>query len=112
MRNVQAKRPSLYDLEKDLKKIRVPTLLVTGDEDEPCLDANVFMKRTIPSSALYVMPKTGHACNLEDPAAFNRALEDFFHTVEAGRWSLRDPRSLSTSILSVTKAGGAKKKAA
>ena len=114
MRNVQAKRPSLYDLEKDLKKIRVPTLLVTGDEDEPCLDANVFMKRTIPSSALYVMPKTGHACNLEDPAAFNHALEEFFHTVEAGRWSLRDPRSLSTSILSVTKgkAGGAKKKAA
>lgn len=111
MRNVQAKRPSLYDLEKDLRKIRVPTLLVTGDEDEPCLDANVYMKRTIPSSALLVMPKTGHACNLEDPAAFNRALDEFFHTVECGRWTLRDPRSVSTSILSVTKANGRKKAA-
>ena len=70
------------------------------------------MKRTIPSSALYVMPKTGHACNLEDPAAFNRALEEFFHTVECGRWSLRDPRSLSSSILSVSKPAAARKKAA
>jgi len=112
MRNVQAKRPSLYDLEDDLKKIRVPTLLVTGDEDEPCLDANVYMKRTIPSSALYVMPKTGHACNLEDPAAFNGALEEFFHTIECGRWTLRDPRSLSSSILGGSKPAAGKKKAA
>jgi hypothetical protein len=25
--------------------------------------------------------------NLEDPALFNRLLEDFFHQVEAGRWT-------------------------
>ena len=33
-------------------------------------------------------PRTGHAINLEEPAAFNRELAEFFGTVERGRWSL------------------------
>ena len=74
MRGVQAHRPSLYDLEPQLKDLRVPTLLILGDEDEPCLDANVYMKRTIPSAGLVIIPQTGHACNIEEPEAFNAAL--------------------------------------
>jgi pimeloyl-ACP methyl ester carboxylesterase len=97
--NVQALRPSLYDLEDGLKQLTVPTLLITGDEDEPCLDANLYLKRTIPSSGLLMLPKTGHAANLEEPEAFNRAVQEFFATVEQGRWSLRDPRSISTGAL-------------
>ncbi len=77
----------------------VPTLIMTGDEDDPCLEASLMMKRTIPSAALAVLPRTGHALNLEEPDAFNAHLDDFFHQVEAGRWTLRDPRSLSGSIL-------------
>ena len=38
----------------------------------------VFMKRTIPSSALVVVPNSGHTVNLEEPGAFNAALADFF----------------------------------
>jgi len=97
--NVQARRPSLYDLEDGLKQLRVPTLLVTGDEDEPCLDANLYLKRTIPSAGLLMLPRTGHAANLEEPEAFNRAVLEFFATVEAGRWMLRDPRSQSDAVL-------------
>jgi pimeloyl-ACP methyl ester carboxylesterase len=73
---------------------------VTGDEDEPCLDANLFMKRAIPTSGLVVIPKTGHACNLEEPEAFNAALREFFLKVENDNWGRRDPRSISRSILS------------
>ena len=101
LRGVQAVRPSLYDLEEELRDLTVPTLVMTGDEDEPCLDANLYLKRTIPSAGLVVMPRAGHTINLEDPADFNRALENFFAAVEQGRWSLRDPRSLSSKILSV-----------
>lgn len=100
MRGVQARRPSLYDLEDQLKGIDVPCLLITGDEDEPCLDANIYMKRMIATSGLVVMPKTGHACNLEEPALFNQTCQEFFNAVEQGRWERRDKRSLSSSILS------------
>jgi hypothetical protein len=36
--------------------------------------------------------------NLEEPALFNRLLEDFLHQVEAGRWSARDARSPVASV--------------
>lgn len=103
LRGYQGKRPSLYDLTDDLKRIEVPTLIITGDEDEPCVDPSVFLKRTIPSSGLLVIPKTGHACNLEEPDAFNRALQDFFLAVELGKWGKRDPRASTQSILGLDK---------
>ena len=98
LRGVQMRRPSLYDLTDQLGSLLVPVLLVTGDEDEGCLDPNLMLKRTIPTAALAVLPATGHACNLEEPALFNRLVLDFIATVEAGRWSARDPRSLSGSL--------------
>ncbi len=109
MQGVQGKRPSIYDLTAAMKRIKVPVLLLTGDEDEPCLDANIHMKRTIPSSGLVVVPKTGHAANLEEPQAFNQALQDFFVSAEQGRWGTRDPRSVSAKLLSVTATGKKRK---
>lgn len=93
MRNYQAKRPSLHDFEPQLKALRVPTLIVAGDEDDPVLETSLFLKRCIPAAGLLVLPKTGHAVNLEEPAAFNRALQDFFSAVETGRWVDRDARA-------------------
>ena len=63
-----------------------PVLLAVGDEDEPCLEVNLFLKRTLPVSGLWIAPKTGHAINLEEPAAFNAAVQDFFSAVERGTW--------------------------
>lgn len=99
MRGVQARRPSLYDLVEQMNALTVPTLIVNGDEDDPCLDVGNFMKRMIPSAALSVLPKTGHTMNIEEPALFNAVVEDFFHTVECGRWGLRDPRSTTGAII-------------
>ena len=99
MRGVQAERPSIYDLEADLKKMTVPTLIMVGDEDDHCLQPGIFMKKTIPASGLIVMPKTGHTLNLEEPERFNRDVEEFITTVEAGRWLLRDPRALGSEIM-------------
>ena len=99
MRGVQKERPSLFDLEDGLKELRVPTLVMTGDEDWPCLLPNVYLKRTIPSAALVVLPNSGHTINLEEPAAFNEAIADFLAQVESGRWPMRDPRATDGSIL-------------
>ena len=100
MRGVQRRRPSLYDLEEEMQELLVPTLILNGDEDDPCLDVGLFMKRKIRSSALVLLPQTGHASNLEEPALFNWFVDDFFHQVETGRWRLRDTRSITSNILS------------
>jgi pimeloyl-ACP methyl ester carboxylesterase len=99
LRGVQKQRPSLFDLVDEMKKITVPALVMTGDEDDPCIEASVLMKRTIATAGLAVLPKTGHALNLEEPALFNALVDEFFHQVEAGRWSTRDPRSVADKIL-------------
>ena len=101
MRGVQGRRPSLWDLSDQMRSLTVPTLIMTGDEDEPCLEPGLLMKRTIPSAALVVFPNTGHALNLEEPDLFNRSCAEFFHQVESGRWPHRDPRSVTGSILGV-----------
>ena len=95
---VQGRRPSLYDLVEDMRKLTIPTLVLTGDEDWPCLAPSLLMKREIPSSALSVMPNCGHTINIEDPDQFNRLVGDFIVQVESGRWPARDPRAMANSI--------------
>jgi pimeloyl-ACP methyl ester carboxylesterase len=95
---VQGQRPSLYDLLDKMRAMTVPTLVLTGDEDWPCLAPSVLMKREIPSAALAMMPNCGHTINLEDPDLFNRIVGDFIVQVDAGRWPKRDPRAMSASI--------------
>jgi pimeloyl-ACP methyl ester carboxylesterase len=99
MRGIQARRPSLFDLVDQMQTITAPTLIMTGDEDWPCLEPGVLMKRTIPTAALVVMPNAGHTINLEDPVAFNAHIADFFHTVDVGAWRKRDPRAVVSTIL-------------
>jgi pimeloyl-ACP methyl ester carboxylesterase len=98
-RGVQGRRPSLWELQDEMKRLEVPVLIATGDEDDPCLEPGILMKRLIPTAALVVFPNTGHALNIEEPALFNQMLDDFFHQVESGRWPRRDPRSVTGSIL-------------
>jgi pimeloyl-ACP methyl ester carboxylesterase len=99
MRGVQARRPSIYDLEDKLKQMMVPTLVVVGDEDDHCLQPGLFMKRVIPASGLAVMPKTGHTLNLEEPALFNSLVAEFLAQTEQGRWLPRDPRANPAQIM-------------
>ena len=96
---VQKERPSLYTLVEAMGRITVPTLIITGDEDWPCLLPGILMKQTIPTAALSVMPNCGHAINLEEPDAFNRHLDAFLHAVELGKWPTRDQRAMAPSIL-------------
>ncbi len=95
---VQRERPSLYDLVGEMKRLMVPTLVLMGDEDWPCLLPGVLMKQSIPSAALSVIPNSGHAINLEEPDEFNRIVGGFLAQVESGRWPMRDPRAVSGSL--------------
>jgi pimeloyl-ACP methyl ester carboxylesterase len=99
---VQARRPSFYDMTAELAKLTVPLLVMTGDEDEPSIEAKVMIKRAAPAAGLAVLPKSGHGINLEEPALFNQLLEGFFHQVETGRWGKRDMRAAVQSIYGPT----------
>ncbi len=99
LRGVQARRPSPFELVPQLEQMVVPTLIIHGDEDRSCLGTGAFLKRTIPSAGLMVFPKTGHTINLEEPALFNFAVQDFITQVDSGRWMLRDKRTESAAVL-------------
>jgi len=86
MRELQAKRPSLWELEAELKKFALPLLVLVGDEDGWCLDSSIYLKRIVPTAGLCVIPRAGHTITSEEPAAFNAALADLFANAEAGRW--------------------------
>ena len=95
---VQKERPSLYLMVEEMKRLLVPTLIINGDEDWPCLLPAILMKQTIPSAALAVIPNSGHAINIEEPDEYNRIVGDFLSLVESRRWPQRDPRAISASI--------------
>lgn len=99
MQGVQRERPSLFDLAEGFRAYATPTLVVAGDEDDPTLEPALYLKRTIPTSALLVLPKCGHTMNLEYPDAFNRAVLDFVTQVDAGAWRPRIPESMSGAII-------------
>jgi pimeloyl-ACP methyl ester carboxylesterase len=99
MQGVQRERPSLFDLADGFKAFTTPTLVIAGDEDDPTLEPALYLKRTIPTSALLVMPKAGHTMNLEHPDAFNRAVLDFVTQVDGGTWRNRIPASLAGGII-------------
>jgi pimeloyl-ACP methyl ester carboxylesterase len=86
MLGYQARRPSLFDLKDRIAKVDVPALVVNGDEDDPCLEPGLMLRRTMPRCGHVVLPRTGHAMNLEEPVLFNMVVGDFFARAEAGRW--------------------------
>ena len=97
IRGVQMKRRSIYEVEDEMRAVQVPALILTGDEDELCLEPALFMKRTMPNAGLAVIPKSGHTINLEEPALFNQLVLDFLTRVEQGAWHPR--AEVATSML-------------
>lgn len=86
MFGVQLKRPTLWEMQAELQRFIPSLLVIVGDEDEPCLEGSFFLKRTAPTAALLVIPRTGHNVTSEEPAAFNAALAELFFAAESGRW--------------------------
>ena len=94
MRGFQGGRPSIYTLTEAIRKVPTPALIICGDEDDACIEPSLFLKKHLPASGLTFFPKSGHVLNLEEPALFNEMVERFIALIEAGRWDVRDPRSI------------------
>ncbi len=72
-----------FDLRKELGKIRVPTLLISGEKDTnappPVMEK---MAGFIPGARYRCLEKAGHLIPLEQPAVFNKTLNDFLDSIE------------------------------
>jgi pimeloyl-ACP methyl ester carboxylesterase len=93
MLNLQLKRPTLWEMEQDLKALNLPLLVIVGDEDHPCLDGSLFLKRTVATAGLLVVPRSGHTITSEEPAVFNAAVAELLAAAEAGNWMAHRPPS-------------------
>jgi pimeloyl-ACP methyl ester carboxylesterase len=82
-REVLAKRPTIYSLESKLRELRIPTLLIVGGHDTPCVKVHEYMARTIPGARSVVMPGVGHLSNLEAPDVFNAHVDQFLGSLRA-----------------------------
>lgn len=66
-----------------LPGIRVPTLVIVGDRDEPFLAPCQYMAKKIPGARLEIIAGAGHSSNLDQPEAFDRVLLDFLGSLPA-----------------------------
>lgn len=78
---IGSRRPLL----EELSQVRVPTLIICGELDEPFLEPSQRMHQTIPDSELVVIAGTGHTPILEKPLEFNEALISFLARVDSQR---------------------------
>jgi pimeloyl-ACP methyl ester carboxylesterase len=83
MRGVQARRPPIYAHKERVAALSVPTLIVVGDEDAPCIKPSHFLRDTIPRARLEIISKCGHLVNIEEPAIFNPTVLGFIEACEA-----------------------------
>jgi pimeloyl-ACP methyl ester carboxylesterase len=72
---------ALFDVQDRLREIRLPTLLVTGADDNtvpPPLQRRLLLG--ILGAQQVIIPKAGHAVTADQPEAFNRVLLDFLES--------------------------------
>lgn len=60
-----------------LPGIRVPSIVIVGENDTPFLAASDYMAAKIPGAKKAVIPNAGHAANIDQPELFNAALLGF-----------------------------------
>lgn len=73
-------QPPLHDR---LASIRIPVLLVAGEQDQKFCDIAEDLASRLPHARCSVIPNAGHAVHLEAPAAFRTVFSDFMQEVEA-----------------------------
>jgi pimeloyl-ACP methyl ester carboxylesterase len=68
---------------ESMPSIRVPTLVLAGAGDKQFLSAIDYMAAKIPGAEKVILEGAGHAANIDQPEAFNRAVRKFLDRVTA-----------------------------
>ncbi|MDE2670492.1 MAG: alpha/beta fold hydrolase [Chloroflexota bacterium] len=67
---------------QSLTSIDKPTLVVTGADDKNFLAAHGYMSENIPGAMSFMIDDAGHAANIDQPEAFNAAVEAFLASLD------------------------------
>lgn len=80
-----AKQVLSVDFKKEFNKISVPTLIVWGEKDNFCPEADQYiLAKAITKSTLLIYKSTGHSVHWEDPQRFARDLIAFIDQMQTG----------------------------
>jgi 3-oxoadipate enol-lactonase len=67
-----------YDASGDLAKVRVPALVLVGDQDDATpMAENAFIRDGIKGATLEEIPQAGHLSTIDNPGEFTRRLSAF-----------------------------------
>ena len=61
----------------ELPNIKVPTLIIVGENDKPFLAAADYMEKKIKTSKKIIIKDAGHAVNIDQPHVFNEEIQKF-----------------------------------
>jgi len=86
-REVLMKRKTVPELRSELQALLIPTLIMVGDHDTPCLSPSLALHDWMPHAGLAVLPDCGHTPNLEEPDLFNLLASKFLACVQRGHWA-------------------------
>jgi pimeloyl-ACP methyl ester carboxylesterase len=77
-----------FDRRAALSEIRVPTLVLAGERDRNAPPAMMErMAARIPGARYVCLAQAGHLANVEQPAAFDAALDAFLDALEPAAWT-------------------------
>jgi pimeloyl-ACP methyl ester carboxylesterase len=76
--NLMEKYPNFT--EKQLEKIKTPTLVIVGDHDIISLDHTVSLFASLPHAELFVIPGATHIAPVEQPELLNSVIVHFLRT--------------------------------
>src|SRR5262249_22297143 len=91
MINLQSKRPTPSDVEADLKVFPVALLIIVADDRDCCVDAMIFLRRTVPPAWFMIVPSTCHRRSSEEPEKFSAALAELSGDPEVGHCLAHNP---------------------
>lgn len=86
MLHVLGTRKPVFELREEIEGLRMPVLVMVGDQDTPAFEPMLFVHKHARYGGLAVFPCTGHTLPVEEPELFNLLADQFLSAVDCGRW--------------------------
>ena len=72
-----------FDVRSSAARLHTPTLVLCGERDRLNLALSRSLAGLLPNARFETIPNAGHIANLDNPQAFNAALNAFLALLEA-----------------------------
>lgn len=72
-----------FDVREPARRLETPTLVLCGERDRVNLSLSRSLARLLPNARFETVPEAGHVANVDNPVAFNAALEAFLSRAAA-----------------------------